>query len=408
MKIAFITPEFVTEPSYSGGLANYLGRVTVALAQRGHTVHIFTRSQTNEQLHFNGVTVHRVVPLWDQRMIVDHIDPLVPRDLYNPYQDLKAAWCLWRRWREVHRQVNFDLVQVANVMAVGLFFRWENRIPIVTRMSSYRPFWDTAAGIQKTRGVKLRWFMEKLAVKGTQWLYAPTYFVAGQVQKGYGIPKVDVIETSFFVEESGMEQSEPEAGHPEQATPGQPYLLYFGRMTQMKGVHILVEALPDLLKTYPEMAVFFAGGSGPAPTGQPMSEYITEQLKSFGDRVKVLPPMRHDKLYPLIKNAKAVVLPSLIDNLPNTCLEAMGLGKVVVATTGSCFEQVIESGVSGILVSPKDAKALAEGVSKAWTLSDEDRHTMEERAKCSISKLHPDQAIPRLIEYYQSVINSAN
>ncbi|MBE9179514.1 glycosyltransferase family 4 protein [Oculatella sp. LEGE 06141] len=401
MRIAFVTPEFVTEPSYSGGLANYLGRVTVALAEQGHDVHVFTRAQQNETLKFQGVTVHRVVPLWDQRMILDHVDPLIPKVFYNPYQDFKAAWCLWKRWLSVQQHVQFDIVQVANVMAVGLFFRWERYVPVVTRMSSYRPFWDTAAGIQQTSGVKLRWLMEKLAVKRTRWIYAPTYFVAGQVQKGYGIPKVNVIETPFFVE-----QPTCDTALFEETAKGKSYILYFGRMTQMKGVHILVEALPRLLNDYPEMHVLFIGGSGPAPTGQPMNEYISEQLHSFGDRVKVLPSMRHDKLYPFIQQAKVIALPSLIDNLPNTCLEAMGLGKVVVATTGSCFEQVIEPSVSGILVNPGDPPALADGIRKAWNLNEHEQAEMELQAQNSITKLHPTQAIPRLLDYYQSIIQN--
>ena len=39
MRIAFITPEFVTNEYFSGGLANYVHRVTRALAEMGHEVH---------------------------------------------------------------------------------------------------------------------------------------------------------------------------------------------------------------------------------------------------------------------------------------------------------------------------------------------------------------------------------
>ncbi|MBF2000277.1 MAG: glycosyltransferase family 4 protein [Synechococcales cyanobacterium M58_A2018_015] len=403
MKIAFITPEFVTESSYSGGLANYLGRVTVALAQLGHDVHVFTRSTQDGQLNFHGVTVHRVVPLWDRRMIIDHVDPLVPNVYYNPYQDLKAAWCLWRRWLKVQQSLQFDIVQAANVMAVGLFFRWERKTPVVTRMSSYRPFWDSAAGIPITAGVKLRWWMERIAVTGTRHLYAPTHFVAGQVQKGYGISHVEVIETPFF-----LEQPDSDSSLFEQHLQGKPYLLYFGRMTQMKGVHILVAALSQVLRQFEEMQVCFIGGNGPAPDSRPMADYIRDELREFGDRIKILESMRHDKLYPFIQNARVVVLPSLIDNLPNTCLEAMGLGKVVVATTGSCFEQVIENGISGILVAPGDTAALADGICRAWTLPEQDYKEMQNQALLSIAKLHPTQAIPRLVEYYQSVIADAS
>jgi len=403
MRIAFITPEFVTEPSYSGGLAQYLGRVSVALAQAGHSVSVFTRSlSNNEQIDFQGVSVYRVVPLWDKRMILDHVDPLVPRVLYNPYQDFKAAWCLWRRWQQVHRQTPYDIVQTANVMAVGLFFRQEKTVPVVTRLSSYRPFWDRAAGIEETAGVKARWQMEKIAITGCQHLYAPTYFVAKQVAQGYGIESVDTLETPFFAEQPVLESDVFD-----QQLAGKSYALYFGRMTQMKGVHILAQALPKVLRQHPDMHVAFVGGSGISPDASTMREYVAEHLKDFLERVIFLDPMRHNRLYPVIRGAKIVVLPSLIDNLPNTCLESLGLGKVVVSTTGSCFEQVIEHKISGILVEPGNPEALADGINRAWQLGESEALAMQQAAVKSVSRLYPERAIPKLIDYYKSIIRPA-
>lgn len=398
MRIAFITSEYVTEPSFSGGLANYLGRVSVALADRGHEVHVLTRSTENGQIDYRGVNLHRVVPLWDRRMILDHADPWVPRRFYNPYQDLKAAWCLNRRWKKLQRERKFDLVQVANVMAVGLFVK-QKSVPVVLRMSSYRPEWDTAAGYTPTMGVKARWRMEARSIRGRQYLYAPSHYVAGRVEQAYRTPPVDVIESPLFREKFTNDNTAYE-----QHAAGQDYLLFFGRMTQMKGVHILARALPGLLARHRNMLAIFIGADAPAPDGGSMHEYLNHHAGEFRSRIKLLAPLRHDQLYPLLQRARVVALPSLIDNLPNTLLESMGHERVVVATTGSCFEQLIDDGKNGFLVPPGEPEPLAAAIEKAWLLTDVEREEMGRQAKLRVAELHPDKAIPQLIAYYEDVI----
>lgn len=400
--MAFITPEFVTEDSYSGGLANYLGRMTSALAHQGHDVHVFTKSFVgNEVIDYRGVTVHRVIPLWDSKMWLDRVDRLAPRSLYAPYQDLKAAWSLWKRFRNVHSQSKFDIVQVANVLAVGFFFNRAKNLPVVTRLSSFRPSWDEAAGIAMTRSVKWRWWMEKKAVKRTRHIYAPTHYVARLTSENYGIQNIDVIETPFYHEE-------PEADESEYALhcSGKRYLLFFGRMTQMKGVHLLAQALPPILMQQPELHAVFVGGEGPSPSGAGMHDYIRERTADVADRVTVLGSIRHDKLYPIVRNAHLVTLPSLIDNLPNTCLEAMACGRPVLATTGTCFEQLITDGHSGFLVTPGDVESLTNGILRALSLSESELSSVGLNAQHRIEELHPSKKVPELLAYFQSVIDS--
>ena len=65
-----------------------------------------------------------------------------------------------------------------------------------------------------------------------------------------------------------------------------------------------------------------------------------------------------------------MALPSLADNLPNAALEAMGFARPIIATTGSCFEQLITDGESGLLVAPDDPRKLARAIARAWSMSD--------------------------------------
>jgi glycosyltransferase involved in cell wall biosynthesis len=75
----------------------------------------------------------------------------------------------------------------------------------------------------------------------------------------------------------------------------------------------------------------------------------------------------HRQLYPIIERAKLVVLPSIADNMPNACLEAMALGKAVVGPQGAVFDEVITDEERGFLVSPGNVNALAEKIVCAWT-----------------------------------------
>ena len=54
MRIAFITPEFVTNEYFSGGLANYVHRVSRVLVEMGHEVHVITLA---ERVSVLGLTV---------------------------------------------------------------------------------------------------------------------------------------------------------------------------------------------------------------------------------------------------------------------------------------------------------------------------------------------------------------
>ena len=402
MRIAFISPEFVTEPSFAGGLANYLGRVSRALHDAGHDVHVLTRSANRDRpmVDYHGVTVHRVTPLWDRRMLLDHIDPLVPRQHYNFYQDIKAAWCLRRKWNELQREKAFDLVQAANVSACGYFFRSERRAPVITRLSSYRPLWDTLAGAEINPGLRLRWNFERRAIEGSHYHYAPSKFVARETEGNYRVNHVDVIETPFF-----REIPKPDPSTYQTRLAGIDYLLFFGRMSRMKGTHLIGEALSSIFENNPKIHCVFAGSDTQlAPGGGSMRDYIRSRNVAFEDRIHFLDPLRHDHLYPVVENSTAVLIPSLADNLPNTCLEAMGLGKVVVAAKGSCFEQLITNGENGFLAEQDDANSLAELTNHALRLPPADRATIGSQAIRSLNRLHPDVAIPKLISYYESVI----
>jgi glycosyltransferase involved in cell wall biosynthesis len=110
----------------------------------------------------------------------------------------------------------------------------------------------------------------------------------------------------------------------------------------------------------------------------------------------------HRQLYPIIAEARLVALPSLFDNSPNTCLEAMGLGKAVIGTNGTSFEELIVDGVNGFLVGPNDPEALAKTMIDAWI--DPNLEQISAAAKQQMLEFAPDKTIPALLNYYSAVI----
>ena len=133
-------------------------------------------------------------------------------------------------------------------------------------------------------------------------------------------------------------------------------------------------------------------------------ELIRKSAGEYADRVIYAGRLVREQLYPLIKGAEVCLLPSRVENLSNACIEAMALGKIVIATDGASFEQLIEDRISGFLCQKDNSDSFLQAVCEALDMSEQDRVKMWEKATERIRELAPDKLYPKYMAFYQKVI----
>ena len=180
------------------------------------------------------------------------------------------------------------------------------------------------------------------------------------------------------------------------------YLLFFGRFQLHKGFHILAQALPQVLNAHPDCTAVLVGLDLETPLASSMKEYALSLCEKHKERLVFISQIPHTQLYPVIKGARLVVLPSLIDNFPNTCLEAMALAKPVVGTRGASFEELIVEGKTGFLVPAGDTDALADKINEAWV--NPRLGEIGQAAQGKVEEFSPEHTIQRFLDYSDSVV----
>jgi glycosyltransferase involved in cell wall biosynthesis len=139
------------------------------------------------------------------------------------------------------------------------------------------------------------------------------------------------------------------------AGPGRLLVGAAGRLSPEKGFGVLVRAAAEVCRQRDDVG-FVVFGEGP------LCDRLRHEVArlGLGDRF-VLAGFRGD-LDRLLPNLDLVVLPSLSEGLPNVALEAMAASVPVVATAVGGTPEVVEDGITGTLVPPNDAEALAWGI----------------------------------------------
>jgi glycosyltransferase involved in cell wall biosynthesis len=141
-------------------------------------------------------------------------------------------------------------------------------------------------------------------------------------------------------------------------------------------------------------------GSGPR-----LDEYAgLARTLQIMDQVHFLGHVEHGKLPAHYAKADLLVLPSRMESFGLVLVEAMACGLPVVATRVGGIPEVVEDGVTGLLVPPNDPEALAEGINSL--LEDPDRMKAmgargRERAKEHFTW---DTVAKRLVSLYTEVL----
>jgi glycosyltransferase involved in cell wall biosynthesis len=395
LRIAFATPEYVTEDHFDGGLANYINRIAKLLVDLGHDVHVVTLSLKNED-HFDheGVMVHRVMlkPVWHT------FNRLTRYSLTTTLHWLNFSTQAFRKLKQLHRQHPFHLIQYPNYSFCGLFSIPFLRSAHVVRASSYQPALNDASGVRNLDATLIE-RLEGLQYKLTRNVFAPSNAMQQTLAKKVRVRDARMIRTPFYVET--REWDNTVYG---QFLNEKKYALYFGRFQLHKGFHTLAQALPRFLSQCPDAYVVCVGRDMETSLASSMAGYVRAQCGSYAARLILLENLPHSQLYPVIAGAQFVVLPSLIDNSPNACLEAMGLGKVVIGTSATSFDELITDRVNGFLVPPGDPTSLAEKMISAWT--DTGLAVMAEAAKQRMQEFAPEKTVASLLSYYSEVLHA--
>ena len=146
----------------------------------------------------------------------------------------------------------------------------------------------------------------------------------------------------------------------------------------------------------------FVGRDKESVIAPSMAEYARTLCGSLAPRLIILDQIPHRQLYPIIAGAHLVVLPSLIDNMPNACLEAMALGKVVVGTFEGSFDELIDDGQNGFLVAADDVAALTAKLSEAWT--NPNLPAIGKAARRRVNDFLPEKTTESLLRYYRQIL----
>lgn len=177
-----------------------------------------------------------------------------------------------------------------------------------------------------------------------------------------------------------------------------PYVIVPRRLVRKNGVDVAIKAMQYLVDEGLEMWIV---GSGPL-----MNElkYLAKSL-GLDNVIRFLGGMDRADLFPIMRKAKAVIIPSIpncgvIEASSLSALEGMALGRIVIATNIGGLAEIIKDKETGILFSPGDSMMLAQTIQYVLANNNEISE-IESRAKNEIQNKYDSKAwIQGIIEVY--------
>lgn len=175
------------------------------------------------------------------------------------------------------------------------------------------------------------------------------------------------------------------------------HFLFLGKVCKDKGIYDLVEVIKDHKDELEGKMVLHIGGGGEI---EKLNRIIKEN--ALQNIVKYEGWVNGDKKISLFNNCDIYILPSYIEGLPISILEALSYGHYIISTAVGGIPEIIQNQETGILITPGDKDALYKALRKTI-----DNRTLTEtrERRIAISKKHqPIEVAKKLIETYNKIL----
>lgn len=175
------------------------------------------------------------------------------------------------------------------------------------------------------------------------------------------------------------------------------YAFYLGRLSKEKGILNLIEAIGDI----PDAKLLIAGDG---PERERIEAYISEH--KLDGRITLLGYQNQDSIHKYITNSRFVVIPSICnENCPYSVLEAMEIGKPIVASRIGGIPELIADGENGCLYKADDINELKEKLMLMLDNDDKVNRFAQKSRELYESYYSPDSYYIELIKIYNKVMS---
>jgi glycosyltransferase involved in cell wall biosynthesis len=187
--------------------------------------------------------------------------------------------------------------------------------------------------------------MEKQSIKGADMLLSPTRFLVDEIRKHMDISdkRTDILANPYETRH---------AYDPEQVfEPGK--IVYYGKLSPQKGSFELLEYFRELWDDGFTHPLHIVGGTDIVfhPELRTMGYLVEKKYASYLEKglLKLHGKIKPSQIKEYLSDAHVIVVPSIVDNMPYVILEAMSLGKVVLASVQGGQREMIEDDQNGFL-----------------------------------------------------------
>lgn len=288
-----------------------------------------------------------------------------------------------------------DILEAPDWTGITAFMSFD--IPLIIRFHGSDAYF---CNLEKRKQKFKNFFFEKIAVMRANAFIAPTAF-AGELSKEiFKIKKKEIRIIHYGLEIENFQNSNPENFDPE-------LILYIGTIIRKKGVFELPSIFQLIIEKHPNSKLVLIGGdSFDIETGSSSTwNLVCNQFnKETIGSVLYVGKIPYQEVKEYIKNAHVCIFPTFAETLGMVTIESMALKKPVINSNIGWSTELIEDGISGYLVHPKNHALYAERINQLFA-DKEKTITIGAAARARVEKnFDIEKIVFQNIDFYREVV----